>query len=77
MRAIGAVGMLPMQSLHGDDFVIISTIENRQPMKDRANAKGCSKVQNAEALVNVLKIHINIRYFVIDTNFLGIRSITI
>lgn len=75
MCAIGAVGMLPMQSLHGDDFVIISTIENRQPMKDRANAKGCSA--NAEALVNVLKIHINIRYFVIDTNFLGIRSITI
>lgn len=78
MCAIGAVGLLPMQSLHGDQLVIISTIENHQPMTDKANAKGCSKIQNAEALVNISKIHINIRYFVIDTNFLGIlRSITI
>lgn len=55
MCAIGAVGMLPMQSLHGDHLVIISTIEDHQPMKDKANAKGCSKIQNAEALVNILK----------------------
>lgn len=56
---------MPIQSLHGDHLVMISTIENCQPVKDKANAKGCFNTQNAETLVNILKIYINIRYFVV------------
>lgn len=47
-------------------------------MKDKANVKGCFNIQNAEILVSILKIHVNIRYFVVGTNFIGIvSSITI